>query len=167
MPDLVIRIKKSKDGSASLTCIRSDGSSTWQRQEGQLGAVFPPHDLTHYAIEATLGYYNAFYGLIAEGWEFSDFGTPYPRGPLPRAAREVEALVGALDLERMTGQRSSSVELNDQVRFALNRDRSSGVPARELTDEELAQVREVRADLFARWWAVEPGSTLELQFERG
>ena len=79
----------------------------------------------------------------------------------------MEALVGALDLERMTGQLSSSAELNDQVRFALSKDRCSAVPTRELTDEELARVREVRADLFARWWSVEPGSTLELQFERG
>ncbi|MDP9178723.1 MAG: hypothetical protein M3O61_13655, partial [Gemmatimonadota bacterium] len=88
MPDLLIRIKKNKDSSASLACVRADGSTTWQRQDGQLGVFFPPHDLTHYAIEAVLGYRNAFYGLIADGWEISDFDTPFPRGkPRGRLAR--------------------------------------------------------------------------------
>jgi hypothetical protein len=166
MSDLLIRIKKNKDGSASLACVRSDGSTTWQRQDGQLGAVFPPHDLTHYAIEKTLGYDRAFYGLIAEGWDVADFGTPWRRGPPPEQAREVEALVGAFDLERMTGQRSSAAELNEQVRFALERAGMSA-PARQLTDDELSRVRQLRADIFARWSAVEPGSTLELEFMRG
>jgi hypothetical protein len=166
MPDLVIRIKKNKDGSASLACIRDDGSRTWQRQDGKLGAVFPPHDLTHFAIETTLGYQGGFYGLIADGWDISDFSAPFPRGQLPREAREVEALVGVLDLERMTGQRGSSTEINEQVRFALERAGMSEPPARQLTDDELSRVRQVRADVFARWWTVEPGRALELHFER-
>jgi hypothetical protein len=165
MPDLLIRIKKNKDGSASLTCIRADGSATWQRQDGQRGAVFPPHDMTHYVIESTLGYRNAFYGLIADGWEFSDFGTPFPRGPLPQEAREVEALVGAFDLERRMGDRGLSAELNEQVRFALGRG-ALRFSARQLTDEELSRVRQALADVFARWWAVDAGSALELPFER-
>lgn len=166
MPDLVIRIKKNKDGSAALTCIRADGSATWQRQNGQLGALFPPHDLTHYAIETALGYHRAFFGLIADGWELSDFGTPYPRGPLPPEAREVEAIVGALDVERMMGRLRSSSDVNEQVHFTLSRDDNSDRLARQLTDDELARIREVRADVLAMWWAVEPGETLELRFER-
>ena len=56
MPDLAIRLKRHSDGSASLTCTRADGSVTWQRQRGQLGMVFPSHDLTHFAVETALGY---------------------------------------------------------------------------------------------------------------
>ena len=63
MPDLVIRIKKKTDGSAALSCTRADGSVTWQRQDGKLGLFFPLHDLTHYAVETTLGFSRAFYGL--------------------------------------------------------------------------------------------------------
>ena len=51
MPGLTIRLKRHPDGSASLTCTRADGSVTWQRQQGQLAIVFPPHDLTHFAID--------------------------------------------------------------------------------------------------------------------
>ena len=72
MPDLLIRIKKKTDGSAALTCTRADGSVTWQRQDGQLGRFFPLHDLTHYAVEQTLGFPRAFYGLLAEGWAVAE-----------------------------------------------------------------------------------------------
>lgn len=72
------------DGSATLTCTRSDGSVTWQRQTGQQGLVFPAHDLTHLAVETTMGYARGFYGLIAADWEIADFAAPWPRGPSQR-----------------------------------------------------------------------------------
>ena len=56
MPELLIRIKKKTDGAAALSCIRPDGTTTWQRQDGRLGAFFPLHDLTHYAVETVLGF---------------------------------------------------------------------------------------------------------------
>src|SRR2546430_3915906 len=86
MNDLLIRIKKKSDGSAALSCLRPDGSVTWQRQNGQQGRFFPLHDLTHYAVEAVLGHARGFYGLVAEGWYLADFGNPWPRGPLPPEA---------------------------------------------------------------------------------
>src|SRR3982751_4823753 len=100
MPDLTIRLKRHPDHTASLTCTRRDGSVTWQRQRGSLGAVFPPHDLTHYAVEQTLGFQHGFYGLIADGWAIEDFAKPWPRGPIPPEAQEVELIVGFFDTER-------------------------------------------------------------------
>ncbi|MDP9178722.1 MAG: hypothetical protein M3O61_13650 [Gemmatimonadota bacterium] len=67
----------------------------------------------------------------------------------------------------MTGKRSVSSAVNEQMRFTLSRDKTASVPARQLTDDELERVREVRADVLARWSAVEPGETLELRFDRG
>ena len=52
---LLVRIKKSADGHTALTCIRPDGTSTWQRQEGAVARFFPRHDLTHFAVESVLG----------------------------------------------------------------------------------------------------------------
>ncbi len=166
MPELLIRIKKNKDGSAALTCVRSDGSATWQRQNGKLGAVFPPHDLTHYSVETTLGYNHAFFGLIADGWEISDFAAASRPAPLTNQSLEVEIFVGAFDLERRTGQLSSADEFNEQARFVASRNGGGFVP-RPLTEEDLARVRETRANVFAKWAAVEPGGTLELPFDRG
>jgi hypothetical protein len=104
MADLIIRIKKKTDGSAALSCIRRDGTTTWQRQEGQLGRFFPLHDLTHYAVETVLGFHQAFYGLLAAGWDISDFGTIASRGKIPDEAGLAESVVGFFDLERMTGE---------------------------------------------------------------
>src|SRR5438309_11160893 len=86
MNDLLIRIKKKSDGSAALSCLRADGSVTWQRQTGQQGRFFPLHDLTHYAVETVLGYARGFYGLVGEGWDLTALGNPWPRGPLPLQA---------------------------------------------------------------------------------
>jgi hypothetical protein len=35
-----------------------------------------------------------------------------------------------------------------------------------LTDDGLAKVKQLRADVFAKWAAIEPGETLELLFQR-
>ena len=94
MPDaqrMVIRIKKGTDGRTALSCTRADGTTTWQRQQGGQAAFFPKHDLTHYAVETTLGLRQGFYGLVSTGWDFSDFGSPWPRGKLPPEASVSEA----------------------------------------------------------------------------
>src|SRR3954462_7384716 len=103
MPDLTIRIKKKTDGSAALSCTRADGSVTWQRQDGQLGRFFPLHDLTHFAVESSLGFSHAFFGLLGEGWDMSDFGKESKRGKTPEQAFLAELIVGFFDLERLSG----------------------------------------------------------------
>ena len=103
-PQMVIRIKKGADGRTSLSCARADGTSTWQRLEGAQASFFPRHDLTHYAVETVLGRRRGFYGLVAAGWDLSDFGTPWPRGKLPKDANLVEMIVGFFDSERASGQ---------------------------------------------------------------
>jgi len=170
-PDLLIRLKRHADGSASLTCTRRDGTATWQRQQGQLGRVFPPHDLTHYAVETTLGYRHAFYGLIADGWAIADFAKPWPRGPIPAEAIEVELIVGFFDAERINMAQWSEEEFNAHAtQFVaarrIARPGAERITPRALTATELADVRDRRAELLARWAALQPGETLELPFER-
>ena len=166
MPDtqrIVIRIKKGKDGRTALSCIRADGTTTWQRQEGAQATFFPKHDLTHHAVETTLGHRQGFYGLVSAGWDFSDFGNPWPRGSLPVEANISEMIVGALDMERATGERASTEELNQRIaEYALEH----ALPQpRPVSEEDLASVRERRAEMFAKWEAVRPGDALEIPFE--
>jgi hypothetical protein len=161
-PALVIALKKKTDGSASLTCRRADGSVTWQRQDGAQGRFFPRHDLTHYAVETVLGLDQAFYGLVASGWEFTDFGHPWPRGPMPSEALAAELIVGYLDSERAAGTTWSAVEFNAKAAgFFRGRGESPGLVLRE---PDLERIRQTRAALFARWDALAPGATLELPF---
>ena len=166
-PDLLIRIKKGKDGSAALSCTRADGSVTWQKQAGAYGSVFPQHDLTHYAIETELGYRSGFYGLVADGWEISDFTTPWPRGPIPNEAREVELIVGFFDTERRSMDHWTPEEFNDHaVRHVSAGKYANVLTPPQLTDEQITRVRQARDALLARWFEVAPGDALELEFLR-
>jgi len=165
MPDLLIRIKKKSDGSAALTCARADGTVTWQRQDGQQGAFFPLHDLTHYAVERVLDLPRAFYGLLAEGWDLSDFGKPWPKGPLPEDALVAELIVGFFDVERATGFLATADEFNEKLR-AWHADNGRPLPDFRMSDAQLARIREERAKVFELWKALSPGDTLEIPFER-
>jgi len=160
---IVVRIKKGTDGRTSLSCERADGTTTWQRQQGAQASFFPRHDLTHYAVETLLGHTKGFYGLVAAGWDLSDFGTPWPRGQLPKDANLSEIIVGFFDRERASGQVGSAQEINDEMAQFAN---ENGLPAPErLTEDDLSRVRKRRAELFALWEAVRPGDALELPFD--
>lgn len=164
MSPLKIRIKRRADGSAALTCERADGSVTWQRQEGSIGMVFPSHDLTHYAVETELGYTSGFFGLVAEGWDISDFAAPWPRGPLPREALEVELIVGLLDMQRLMHADWTAAELLEQgALYVAGKGDKVDLPV--LDDEMLTRVIERRREAFGLWGAIAPGDTLELEFD--
>ena len=160
---IVVRIKKGTDGRTALSCERADGTTTWQRQQGAQASFFPRHDLTHYAVETVLGHTKGFYGLVAAGWDLSDFGTPWPRGPLPKDANLSEIIVGFFDRERASGQMGSAEEINDELaEFA----EENGLPVPEkLTEGDLSHVRKRRGELFSQWDAVRPGDALELPFD--
>lgn len=160
MPELLIRIKKKTDGSAALSCVRADGSATWQRQEGRLGQFFPLHDLTHYAVETVLGHRRGFYGVVADGWDLTDFGAPWPKGPLPADMDPSEGIVGLLDAERFQGAKITVTELRERP------DTVAAAFVALVTDAQLDAVRARRAELFAMWEALPPGETLELPFDR-
>lgn len=75
--------------------------------------MFPPHDLTHYTVETTFGYRHGFFGLIAGGWDISDFGAPWPRGPLPAELPGMWAAVpagGTLELPFTRSTQSAAVD---------------------------------------------------------
>jgi hypothetical protein len=160
---IVIRIKKGRDGRTALSCTRADGTTTWQRQEGAQASFFPKHDLTHHAVETVLGQREGFYGLISAGWDFSDFGSPWPRGRLPVEANISEMIVGVLDMERRMGERGSVDDLNQKLaEYSVENELP---PGRQLTEEDLSRVRAKRAELFEKWDAVPPGEALEIPFE--
>jgi hypothetical protein len=166
--DLQVRFKRHPDGSASLTCTRCDGSVTWQRQHGPTARVMPAHDLTHFAVETALGFRRGFYGLLADGWEITDFAAPWPRGPIPDEAMVVELIVGFLDAERRQGEAMTPDAFQTQAeqyvasRVAVGKTMPNGL--RPLTDDELARVRARRDDLLARWADVPVGGDLALDF---
>jgi hypothetical protein len=163
MPELTVRIKKKNDGSAALSCIRADGTTTWQQQNGATARFFPLHDLTHLAVETTLGFRRAFYGLVAEGWDISTFSTPTAVAKLPPEALLAELIVGLLDVERATGELSNAEEFNWKIQ-AYFRDKDVPGPTFRIADEQLASIRANRAELFSQWNAVADGGSLDVSF---
>src|SRR4051794_10411053 len=99
MASLLIKITKRTDGGYVIACERRDGTVTWQK--GTNAMFFPLHDLRHFAVETEMRHRRGFFGLVAEGWEFTDFGKPWPRGPIPADADPSELIVGLLDSERI------------------------------------------------------------------
>lgn len=154
-----IQITKRRDGSGVLRCVRSDGSATWQKQERQ-AAFFALHDLTHFAVESTLGFRRGFYGLIEGGWDVEDTTGQGPRGPLPGEALEVEYFVGSFDAERASGTTWTADEFNEHA--AIHAAASGRAKPRLLTGEDLARVRARRDELFREWSALAAGETLDL-----
>jgi hypothetical protein len=165
MPDLVIRIKKKNDGSAALSCTRADGSATWQQQNGAQGRFFPLHDLTHLAVETVLGTRRAFYGLLAEGWDLSRFAERGASMVIPDEAELIEVIVGMFDVERASGERPNAEDFAWKI--GSYREQHGRAPtAFRITDEQIAAVRQKRAELFAKWNELPRGDTLELAYDR-
>ena len=151
-----VQFTKKADGSGVLCCVRSDGSVTWQKQTDRHAAYFSLHDLTHFAVEIALGLRRGFFGLIAEGWDIEDTTGKGARGPLPPEAGEAEMIVGLFSAERASGVIWTVDEFHESAAM---------VGTRKLTFDEIVRVKKKRSELFQQWSAVEPGATLELQFE--
>jgi hypothetical protein len=143
---MLVQIVKRADGGGVLRCTRGDGSVTWQKQ-GRHAPFFALHDLTHFAVETTLGFRRGFFGLMAEGWDLEDTTGKGARGPLPEEAGQVERLVGLFDAERASGAIWSVDEFNEYA---------------PLTAEEITRVKTKRSELFERWFALPADATLEL-----
>ena len=148
---LKIQITKRNDGGGVLRCTRADGSVTWQKQTARHASHFALHDLTHFAVETGLGFKHGFYGLIAEGWEIEDTTGKGARGGLPVEAIDVERVVGLFDTERAGMVIYTAEEFNEHS-------------PRPFQTEDLARVRKLRSELFTKWFAVEAGGVLELEF---
>ena len=161
---MLVQFKKKRDGTNTLHCVRDDGTATGQRQDG---VFFVLHDLGHYAIETTLGLRGGFYGILARGWDIGDFGTPWPRGPIPPDAVDdatlAEHLAGMLDGERANSlPPMEAAELN--IVLAAQFEQAGRTLHRPLTDGELGQIRATVAQLSECWRALPPGETLTLPF---
>jgi hypothetical protein len=158
---MLIRFVKSRgDGLKphAFSCQRANGSATWTREgEGMIR-----HDLIHHAVETTLGWPETFYGLVARGYDVTDFDglvSEWGFVPAPEAGH-AEFIVALLQAEFASG--SAMPDFADQLRAACA---NAGVQAPEIAPEALSIIRAKARDLLARWEALKPGEALELVFE--
>lgn len=156
----VLRFALKRDGTPVLSVHRRDGTVAWQRQQ----LFFPVHDLAHYAAESVLGLRRAFWGMMADGWEFSDFGSPWPRGRMPDEPQALlaECIAGWFDHVRTGGVVPTAEGLNASLREVFAR--NGWTPPRTVTAHEFARISALRQALAARWHALQPGEAFELAF---
>jgi hypothetical protein len=161
-PALTIALTRRPDGAVVFSLRRANGTTTWQKRVGPTAEFFAVHDLTHYAVETELRFQRAFYGLVAEGWELTDFGRPWPRGPMPPDALPAEVIVGCFDAARAAGERLTAEACNASAAAYFA---NAGVPSPvSVTDEGLDRVRARLSELVWKWQALPPGATMELEF---
>lgn len=153
-----IRLKRGRDAASTLSCVRADGSRTW----AQVHPFFPRHDLTHYAVESVLGLTEAFFGLVASGWDLDAFAHPGAARRLPPEALLAEHVVGLLDRERAMPEPMLAGAFNEALRAA--HPDAVAHPAIPIDGAALDRIRTLRDTLTAQWEAVPPGASLELAF---
>jgi hypothetical protein len=114
-------------------------------------------------VETVLGHRKGFYGLIAAGWTFEDFGEKWDKKKYPADAEPSELIVGLFDAEHRSEARWTAEEFNG---FAREFMRQQGAEIGEvINDDQLKRVRKRLEELLARWGEAAPGDSLELEFE--
>ena len=156
---MLIRFTKGRGKPDTLACRRDDGSCTWSPLN------FTTHDFGHYAIETTQGWRDAFFGLLAQGWDIADFGLPDARTgrkpPVPTQAMQAEALAGLMDVERRSASPPDYPMFMEMLSSACV---GMSIPVPALGPALLAAIRRRHSDLLYQWGQVPEGEALELSF---
>ncbi len=153
---MTITFKKGREGrSDPVSYTRADGSVEWMSS-----GFYVLHDLMHYAVEHTLGYTEAFFGLMARGWTLRDFEHPKPIiDRMPNQAVWAEALVNALAVQLRAG--TNDEEVDEHVA------RSCQQHHRPILTISAAQKTAIRAELdrlMQAWEALPANGSLDLIF---
>ena len=157
---MVIRFKKGKHQwkhkPDTLTCIRDDGSITWTH----LHRGFVHHDFAHYVVETTLGFENAFFGLVAKGHDIPDFSEPKAKRPfeIPEEAMDAEPIVALLQADSPNTTYSEGVDPD-----GIFQEYSASLSV-SITDKQLEIMRQKLRTLVHQWRNLQPGESIVLQF---
>ncbi len=146
-----------------LSIQRTDGTLTWSK----LYRGLETHDLAHYAVEFTLGFKLAFYGIIDKGYAISDFAIPKDQRPdavkpenLAPEALITEYIVNLLETEHLnSGFNATFIE---DLKIIL-KDNNLAFPVK-LNTEALTNIRSVYHDLVNKWIGLNENEELNIIF---
>ena len=163
---MIIKFAKHANRPPTLNCTRDDGTVSWFTASAANGDYFVSHDLLHYAVEATLGYTTAFYGLVADGRDLNDFGSrdgaKDARGYTAEAL-DAERLVGLIQVLSVDGQPPCYEALLEAWSTSAEPQSSRPLP---LTEAQLNDICTAWGRMVKRWQTVESNGSLELAFPK-
>jgi hypothetical protein len=149
---MIIRLKKAEQGTCALSYVRKDGSSTWQKAS----PYFALHDLMHYAVESTLGYKQAFLGLLASGKNIQDF-EKNAKDWLPTEAMWAEIMTGQLQ-----GVQNGAIPIEQIVEAVNNAADGLLVPHPSFSQELAERILARHAELMMQWHVLPQGEAMEV-----
>jgi len=105
---------------------------------------------------------NAFFGLVAQGWDITRLTDRDVRAILPPEGLWTEFVVGLVQTERLATEPLSVADFNDLLEkekenFGLKYDR-------QLTDDELLRIRQIFLEKYSEWRALKPGESMSMNF---
>ncbi len=159
---MIIQLKKGISKPSILTCIRTDQTRTWSK----LHQGTETHDLAHYAVEKVMGYTTAFYGILNEGFNITDFELPKDKRPEPLqpknlhvTAIQTEHIVNLLQVEFLnSGENSNFISSLKDILIEHN------IPFPDDFDSnKLDQIRQLYSELLFKWGSLGDGEQLELR----
>ncbi|MEX0274414.1 MAG: hypothetical protein AB3N16_08555 [Flavobacteriaceae bacterium] len=158
---MVIQVRKKAQGPNILMCTRNDGSCTW----ASIHPGMELHDLAHVVVETTLGFSNAFYGLVAQGYDIGDFALPREKRPkellpsnLPVEAHQAEHIVNMLHITFREGRADMLGTLQ-----TLLSEGKMGYPVQLTTEKWNGMIMDLR-ELSDQWDGLGLEGTLEFNF---
>lgn len=158
-----VRFTKSApaDPADRLICIRADSTLTEAALPRQ-GIL--PHDAFHFVVETTLGWPDAFFGVIAGGAELdrltAELHGADARRTCPVRVRQSEALVECLQANQWGGA-TAATQFKKILGEACRR---RGVEAPAIDATTLTKLREAIRAFGAAWRPLNPGQSLERTF---
>ncbi len=153
-----IIIKKKAGNKHTISYIREGFEDYWIEADDFLVL----HDLCHYAIESTLQYKNAFWGLIAKGINPSVFENKETRDALDLAneAWYAEHLANLLLIEFTQGKFE---DINAILEQSL-RQQNSRIPTIQFSNIVVEEIRANLHTLIENWRSVKEDDNLSLNF---
>lgn len=161
---MLIILKKLLTKPSILSITRNDNSTTWSK----LHKGLETHDLAHYAVESCLKFKHAFYGIINQGYQISDFELPKNKRPfavrpenLHQEAIVTEHIVNLLEVELLnSGLNTHFIK----VLKLILKNNSLYFP-KGLTPNKLDEIRGIYHNLYNQWMSLNNNEELTINFK--
>ena len=154
----ILLTKDARSGEHALSCKREDGSVTWTH----VSPFFILHDICHYAVETTMSFQNAFFGMIKNGTDITDFALPKEQRNivLTSEALLAEHLVNLLVIEYTQGKMDNLLDI-----LVATYESDNDETVHQVTNEKLDEIRIAYNKLMQKWNALPERETMTLIFK--